>query len=117
MYGKGAQSKAGGHPGDGKRHAKGSKAAQAATKKGALGVGAAALKGAVPDVDMHAGDVDAASRASPEPGPDDYDELYGCPKCRFSTVRRFSYLKKECCRALSCNQKHSQRGLWATQAL
>ncbi|KAK9864104.1 hypothetical protein WJX84_004798 [Apatococcus fuscideae] len=85
VYGKGAQSKAGGHPGDGKRHAKGSKAAQAATKKGALGVGAAALKGAVPDVDMHAGDVDAASRASPEPGPDDYDELYGCPKCRFST--------------------------------
>ena len=88
-YGKrGPYNKSGGHPGDRKHHAKGSKAAKAATKKGALGVGARALKGAVPDVDMHAQDADAASRASPEPGPEDYDELYGCPKCRFSKVSR-----------------------------
>ncbi|KAK9825321.1 hypothetical protein WJX74_009284 [Apatococcus lobatus] len=84
-YGKrGPYNKSGGHPGDRKHHAKGSKAAKAATKKGALGVGARALKGAVPDVDAHAQDADAASRASPEPGPEDYDELYGCPKCRFT---------------------------------
>lgn len=87
VYGKrGPYNKSGGHPGDRKHHAKGSKAAKAATKKGALGVGARALKGAVPDVDVHARDADAASRASPEPGPEDYDELYGCPKCRFAQV-------------------------------
>ncbi len=86
VYVRGPYNKSGGHPGDGKKHGKGTKAAHAATKKGALGVGAGAMRNVVPDVDLHTRDGDAASRASPEPGPDDYDELFGCPKCRFTKV-------------------------------